>query len=188
MTNTQVWTDSLTHCLDRAGKFYKPRHWSTGHNKVWSEALAYFKVNEIQDAFREYFKVGSHMPKPAEIINLIRELHPKQKAEHQELEAEVINPAGPIITEAWVRLNKLQSAFVFSQHSAVVITDDQAVLICNLEAKRLNFPDSIKPMFWLEEIWGFNKPDRTTAQMQESLAADRSACGEAPDYSYLLEV
>jgi len=184
---SNIWQENLYHCLDRAKGFYTPKVWTDDHNRIWVDALRGHKSQSITDAFGEYFKVGKHMPKPTEIISIIQTLNPRKPPSQKEIEIEPINPASPIIAAAWIRLNKLQSNFILCEQSDIKMSDDEAILICNMEANRLNFADAINEIFWLEDVWGKPKPARTPQQGLDALSADRINYGTASDYSDLLQ-
>lgn len=187
--NNQIWIDELTNNLRAAYSFFRPKHWTEMHNKIWEEALQWESAERITHAFTEYYKTGKHMPKPAEILSLIKDLYPKQQPARIDYKPpeEERRACDPLIQSAWVRFNKLQCNYNFPFETKVQLTDDQAITICNLEAKRLEYPDAIQKMFWLKEIWGHDKPYQTDEQKMESVKKKaRTNTEPPPDYSHVL--
>lgn len=202
MRHTQAWIDSLTNNLMTANQFFNPKSWSAEHNTIWQNAMSGYTANEITEAFQTYYSRGKHMPKPSEIISIIRELHPR-KTDRERNDQRILDDESkqenhdccPIIASANMIFNRLQSGlnirFPYPDGATkrVPMTDEQAILICNYEAKRFNDPDAIDETFWLTEVWGKPKPKRT---MEQRLAAlrkprkSRSDFGPTPDYSTLL--
>jgi hypothetical protein len=194
MSKNQFWQESLHRNLTTAHGFFQPRGWSQDHNKIWLNVLNGWPADQIDYAFKEYYAVGKHMPKPSEIIEILRKLYPPRTDRERNDERLMREESGderecdPIIATAWVILIGLQNTLpirIGVGQKRVPMTDDQAVMICNLEAKRLNHPDAIAPEFWLREVWGRAKPARTVDQMLSRLRS-QSPQSPVPDYSYVL--
>lgn len=199
MRHTQAWIDNLSNNLSKAQQFFNPKVWSADHNSIWQNALSGFKADQISVAFQEYFARGKHMPKPAEIITIIRELYPRQtdrqrndQREHEENAKQDGKTFCPIIANAWLQFNQLQSKQripVSKEIPHIEMTDDQAILICNYEARRMNAPDAISETFWIFDVWKMPKPKRTVEEQLAALLAPKqpkSSFGQTPDYSPIL--
>lgn len=186
MSNNNFWLDTLNNNLLKAYNFFKPKHWTQQHNEIWANALCYEKHEAITEAFNKYYEVGSHMPKPAEIKKLIREIHPVKLPALVERKVEELPQCDKIIHAAWIKFNVLQNDFEFPFRSEVHVTDDQAVLICNMEAKRTNSPHAIEKMFWLTDVWGCLKVEQTDEEIMEILQRPRVDHGQAPNYQQYL--
>ena len=87
------------------------------------------------------------------------------------------------IQSAWIRFNKLQNNQDFAFRSRVDMTDDQAIMICNLEAKRTNMPYAIKKRFWLTDVWGCLKIEFTDSEIMEALKKPITNNGPVPKYN-----
>ena len=171
MRNSQAWENQLTECLQKAANFYSPRAWSEDHNRIWIKTLGRFPANHIHEAFEFFYETGKHMPKPAEIIEIIKRFHPPKtdrEKNDERVEEERRETGGdgtdPIVASAWYRFNKIQNGVNLrfeekkSRPARVQMTDEQAIMICNYEARRLDMPYAIKQTFWIKGVWGFDKP------------------------------
>lgn len=198
----QLAQKTLEEQIQAAVNFFNPRGWSKENNRIWSDTLDGFTAHEIRAAFAEYYKSNEYMPKPASIRKLVlkhrkdnpRALGPASPAPtNPKPQGRVYTKSELIIQAAWYRLNKLAGLPVRLDCDAkhFEISDDQAVLICNYEAKRLNSPGGIPDRFWLSDVWGRNQPKLTPLERYEELQRPRieslESSGPVPDYTGILE-
>jgi hypothetical protein len=195
---SNFWNDSLKANLKKASDFYRPKVWSIDHNKIWQDALKGYKAEEITQAFEDYYRSSAYMPKPSEIIKIMRYFSPQRTNQQPEAEHEPLPDCNEIIASAWIRFNFIQNGFELkfeapepgTETKRVRMTDCQAILICNLEAKRCRFPDAIQEAFWLFDVWGKAKAHRTSEQRlaaSQTPKPNKQELGPVPDYSYLFE-
>ena len=63
---------ALAENLELAMEIYKPEP-QPGEVRMWQACLRGIRPETVNWAFREYFKVGTFPPKPADILGMIRE-------------------------------------------------------------------------------------------------------------------
>lgn len=179
---SNIWLDTLNYNISKAHRFFKPKDWSEEHNEIWLDALQWAKVDQINESFKIWYRQGKYMPKPADIVKIINDLNPIKPPSLLENKQEKLPECNKTIQSAWIRFNKLQNDFDFPYVSKVEMTDDQAILICNMEAKRIEIPSAIKKEFWLTDVWGEMKKEKTDAEIMEDLKKDRIDSGPVPKY------
>lgn len=198
MKHTQAWLDNLADNLMTAIEFFAPKNWSDKHNGIWERALTGCSANQITEAFSKYYERGKHMPKPAEILTIVRERHPsktdREREDQRTVDERTRDEGGEcnaIVASAWLIFNRIQSGLTikFEEQGGparirVPMTDEHAILICNHEAKRTENPHAINKMFWIEGIWGHPKPDASEPLPPRK---HKSSYGPVPDYNSILQ-
>jgi hypothetical protein len=120
--------------------------------QVWLEALRGFTASDIETALKRHVQVGRFSPTPAEIINHLNELNAK-KRNHAEPETQPYTPCIKRINDAWVTFLREVNDFELPSSPASSMPFEEAVIICNQEAKRCNEPDAIPDEYKIPDIW-----------------------------------
>lgn len=148
----QVWREDVLACLSEAMDFYNPGRWTETHNKIWIEALDKIPSHKILAGFQEYYKTGKHMPKPSEIIELIRERVTPVIGQKESQDKKPFRKCDPVIADAW-RIY-LRDFFDFKFGRPVNTLDhDQVIEIVNREASRTDQPLAVRPCDQIESYW-----------------------------------
>ena len=71
---SNIWLDTLNYNISKAHRFFKPKDWSEEHNDIWRDALQWAKVDQINEAFKIWYRQGKYMPKPSEIVKIVNDL------------------------------------------------------------------------------------------------------------------
>lgn len=160
MSKNQFWQESLHRNLTTAHGFFQPRGWSQDHNKIWLNALNGWSAEQIDYAFKEYYAVGKHMPKPSEIIEILRNLFPRKAPEQRHADDEAAREKepwrmpDPKVSAAWMiyQTYYLRTAKYSINRDAL---PESAVLdIVNRHAAKTGQFGSVHPAHRIDAIWG----------------------------------
>jgi hypothetical protein len=160
--------EQFTHALGQTLKFYG-KDLEQNDFSFWHNALSAHRWDDIRSALLEYTKRGKYAPKPADILDIVKELQGRRRLD-KALPSPVITRSerSEQIAVAWMFWIKQWSNLTTFPSWPVVegVTDEMAeeyLLLVNEEAKRCNEPGAIPEEFRIAEIWDrpdVKRPDR----------------------------
>ncbi len=150
--------DDFMFALGQTMEFYGKTIDSSSF-KFWYSAMGDRPVYQIKEALLEYVKIGKFAPRPANIMELISQRQPKQRAELPPPPPETSCP--PDIAKAWMWFigrcaqgsENLDGLFS-SSLDIDIETQERYLHVVNHEAKSANDPEAIPEEFRLAEVWG----------------------------------
>ena len=148
--------DDVIHSIDQALSFYGKKLDQISV-RFWLSAMEPYEPEEVRRALLNHTKVGRHAPKPADLTGFLDVERARRKSQESLPEPEYV-PCPPEIAQAWRWLlahSTRDSSFpMFPQHlEATPEQQEQYLLTCNQEAKRLNMPEAIPEGYRVAEVW-----------------------------------
>ncbi len=145
--------DDFAHALGQTIQFFG-KELDKPSLALWIRAFAGKEYPAIREALLEYTKIGRFAPRPRDILEImdtqriesIAKLPPPQKQDCQ---------CPPEIAKAWSWFIRMHSGYECGPVYDPTPEDEEVYLrVVNMEAQRLNEPDSIPGEFKLREVWG----------------------------------
>lgn len=148
MTNDR--SGQITYKLNQTAEFFG-KTLSASQINVWMHSLRGYTPEAICEAFDQHFQVGKYMPRPAEIIDLMRQETHTRHARYQEHKSD-LGHSDPRIATAWrIYLKHALSFEMPGDNEAMTL--DEAIEIVNQQAVKYDMPDAIEPAYRLSEYW-----------------------------------
>lgn len=155
----QIWIDSLLNNLSIAKGFFGAKNWTSEHNKIWQTTLCYHTAEQITAAFTEYYSTGKYMPKPADIMSILKYRYPKKTAADREMEAREAQEKQP-----WTPPDpKISLAFMIYQRYFLeangwnveldAMSQDEVLHIVNRQSAKIKCFGGVRPDHRLDQYW-----------------------------------
>ena len=164
MSNEQdfQWRQTVLHKLDEVAEFFG-KTLSSRQISVWLSALAHHSAESITKGFDLHFQTGKYMPKPAEIIDLMRQEVHTHNPRYQQTEAPDWNPGPEHISTAYRLYLREVHSMVFPKPNETRVmvnkqnqgmTFDEAVVIVNRHMYQRDRHYDIENIYQLPDEWG----------------------------------